>query len=100
MDKLNFWLELKNRFKMPSPDFFAKLAKWGSWFSGLSATVAAGAAIAGMPPFVSLVAGGLFFFGAGLTATANLPVKGADYHDLDTKHPTVDLPVDEPPVKE
>lgn len=96
---LNFWTELKNRVKLPSPLFFAKLAKWGAWFTGLSTSFATISLISGMPPYVSMIAGGLAMFGAGLTATSNLPVKGADYDNLDTKHPTVEVPA-EPPVQE
>lgn len=92
MDKINFWVELWNRFDEKSPIFFRKLQSIGNWLS------ATGIGLVGVPAALNAVvetdinlelmvkiASYMILAGLIINIVSKLPVKDADYETLDKK---------------
>lgn len=85
MEKLNFFTELKNRWKSESPIFFKKLQAYGAWATGVSVSLIGLAEIPGvsLPELLPQIAGYFAAAGAVMTLVSKLAVKDPDYSTLD-----------------
>lgn len=85
MDKLNFWIELKNRLSSNSPKFFKKLQAIGVWLAGIATVLLT---IPALPDIIHDISGYIITGSLVMAAVAKMPVKDPDY-------PTLDKPKDE-----
>lgn len=88
MSKINFWVELKNRWNAERPLFFDKIVKFSKWSASTSAAIAAIGVIPvlGLPELLPIIAGILSLMSVISGAIANLAVKDPDYSTLDQSH--------------
>lgn len=103
MDKINFWVELKNRWKKDSPIFQEKLQAFGVWLAATGgALIAIPASLNGLDVaeinlgLMIKIASYMILAGTIIKATAKTAVKDADYKTLDkTKEEITEIKAEE-----